>query len=177
MLPTGFPRWLRLMNAGQNIRAKRVVFMEAIRSLRHAGPNAHKPTRESKCGLPSCSQIRQAMVRAQEIIKQYTRWESRIESIDVRLPSALNPGENSTLGARGRIIDKADAPQASFSSSRPPSASAPHHHAEGSSTTQQASQGSPLHPTAQSPQKGAAQGESAVTTVESGLGVVTNIKG
>ncbi|MBU1003084.1 MAG: hypothetical protein KKE73_11260 [Proteobacteria bacterium] len=140
------------MRAGQEVRAKRVAFIEAARSFSRTGLFAAN-TSAIKTGLPSGLRARQILAKAREIIKYYSHWESRIEHIDVHLPPALDPGENAALLDRGTLIDKTDAsPLASGQSAQSSWASV------------------------QSFQSDAPQDEPSTAAAESGRGILTDSK-
>jgi len=168
MFPTGFPKWLRLTRAGQDVRAHNAAVMEAMRAQAASdGPppsdKGERPRRRP--GPPGAMRIMRTLQTARRIINTYAHWESQIEILDVIQGPSLESGENAALSGSGSILNRSEGATAASSSSTK-SASGRSVSSSGNASAKRTSQASTA--TAESTSESAAP--------ESALGVVTSIK-
>lgn len=121
MLPTDYPKWLRLTRAGQSVRARYVALQEAARCL--ARQNNPDGTCRPSGPLDATrgARLMRTLETAREILKTYAHWESRIMHVDVIQTAALEQGEDMALKDSGTVLNQTDSATAQTSPNNTPS--------------------------------------------------------
>lgn len=121
MLPTGYPKWLRLERAGQSVRARYAALQEAVRALADKDRYESSAIPRGPLNATRGARLMRTLETARQILKTYAHWESRIVHVDVVQAPALDAGEDAVLIESGSVLNQTDSTTSQPSSSDSPS--------------------------------------------------------